>query len=94
VTKKKTKGRGRTAVARGKPRSGSRKPEPLPDKKIQRQIYITQDLIDDVEVLREKREEQMREEYGLHCDLSWSQYAGSVLHEHRQRAKENGELGN
>ncbi len=84
---KKKKGRG-TAVARGNPKNSSRKPADPADKdrKVQKQIYITQDLIDSLENLRAAREAEMREEFGQHCDLSWSQFTGSVLHDHVKKA--------
>jgi hypothetical protein len=88
---KKKKG-GRTAVARRKSGKAPKKPAPPADsKKIQRQIYITRDLIDGLEVLREEKQDEMREKLGQHYDLSWSQFAGSILHDHVKKimAKRN-----
>ena len=76
-------------------KTGSSKPAPQADedpRKIQKQIYITQDLIDFVEEDRKEREVELRVEFGLHVNLSWSQHVGSILHTYRAerlKAKES-----
>ena len=82
--KKKTK---KSKVSRKKKKKPSRKKGSSSEKKHQRQIYITQGLIDDLETLRAAKENETREKLGYHCDLSWSQYVGSVLHDHARRMK-------
>jgi len=62
------------------------------DTKIQRQIYITQGLIESLEKLRVLREAEIRNELGDHISLSWSGYVGSVLHELARNAKESGKI--
>ena len=64
--------------------------DPLPgERKIQRQYYVTQSLIDGLEELRAHREAELRTQLGGHVDLTTSQFIGSVIHdlvrEHHKR---------
>lgn len=54
------------------------------DKKHQRQIYISQELIDFVEEDRREQEQRLREEYGLTQPYSWSAHVASILERCRQ----------
>lgn len=91
--KKKTKAKAKASGASPRnSRRDSRKPNEPADTKIQRQVYITQELIDGLEALRALREKEVREEFGLHCSVSWSTYVGSVLHEHTKKAREAGTI--
>jgi hypothetical protein len=90
--KKATRGGSTPKATPRNSRRDSRKPGEPADTKIQKQVYITQDLIDGLESLRAIREQEVRGEYGLHCSVSWSTYVGSVLHEHCKKAREAGTI--
>lgn len=86
---KKRKGR---AAARGKKtKKPSRNSAAGADKErertVQRQIYISPELVGQIEALRVAREADMRAEYGAHCNISWSAYVGSILHDHCRKAE-------
>lgn len=96
MAKKKAKKKAKRATkkvvkkAPRKSRKGSRKPIAEADRKIQRQVYLTRDLIDALDTLRAKQEKQMRAQlglHGLHYTVSWSSYVGSVLHGHAKARK-------
>jgi hypothetical protein len=80
--KKKTKKK-----ARKPSRSSGSASDKRTERKLQKQIYITQSLVDDIEGLRAEKEREAQEKLGDHYTLSWSQYAGSVLHEHAKKKK-------
>ncbi len=73
---------------RKKKKKASSKARPATEKRntVQKQIYLSQELADEIDELRAEREEVLGRKYG-HSALSWSRYVGSVLHDHVRRRK-------
>jgi hypothetical protein len=69
----------RKTKKRSKKKKASSSARPATEKRIQRQIYLYQGLIDSMEKDRKAREKEIRESAGWHGTLSWSANVEMVL---------------
>jgi hypothetical protein len=86
VAKKKTKKKAR----RGNSRKPSSVEAPGADRKIQKQIYITQGMIDDLEEDRMEREGRLNNDEGISSKLSWSANVEAILAIYLKKRKKAG----
>lgn len=79
----------RVAKKAGKTSSKGGKASDRSERRIQRQYYISRDLIEGLEEVRAEKEAELRKKLGGHIDLTTSQFIGSLIHDlvkaHREK---------